>query len=166
MTEQPNDRGVVYAAYPCFKATRAFRDLDHDDAAREVEDLVKGWEGVSVRGVYSTVGFRADTDLMLWLVASSPDALQDAVVAFGRTRAGRELDVSWSFMGAVQDLAGVAEIANQPPILGACLPPDGNRLQLVRAVVAYGTAHPPVLREPAGVLALLALRDAFPCRKD
>jgi len=72
----------------------------------------------------------------------------------------------WSFMGAVQDLAGVAEIANQPPILGACLPPDGNRLQLVRAVVAYGTSHPPVLREPAGVLALLALRDAFPCRKD
>ncbi|WP_288586810.1 Rap1a/Tai family immunity protein [uncultured Methylobacterium sp.] len=72
----------------------------------------------------------------------------------------------WSFMGAVQDLAGVADTANQPPILGTCLPPDGNRLQLVRAVVAYGAAHPPALREPAGVLALLALRDAFPCRKD
>ncbi len=69
-------------------------------------------------------------------------------------------------MGAVQDLAGVADTANQPPILGTCLPPDGNRLQLVRAVVAYGAAHPPALREPAGVLALLALRDAFPCRKD
>ncbi|GJD60812.1 hypothetical protein MPEAHAMD_0951 [Methylobacterium frigidaeris] len=72
----------------------------------------------------------------------------------------------WAFMGAVQDLAGVADTANQPPILGACLPLDGNRLQLVRAVVAYGAAHPPALREKAGVLALLALRDAFPCRKD
>lgn len=72
----------------------------------------------------------------------------------------------WAFMAAVQDLAGVADTANQPPILGTCLPPDGNRLQLVQAVVKYGTAHPPALREPAGVLALLALRDAFPCRKD
>jgi hypothetical protein len=72
----------------------------------------------------------------------------------------------WAFMSAVQDLVGVAETANQPPILGACLPPTGNRLQLVRAVVTYGTAHPPALREKAGVLALLALRDAFPCRKD
>ncbi|MGE7412889.1 Rap1a/Tai family immunity protein [Methylobacterium tarhaniae] len=72
----------------------------------------------------------------------------------------------WAFMGAVQDLAGVADSANQPPLLGACLPPDGNRLQLVRAVVAYGGAHPPALREKAGVLALLALRDAFPCRKE
>ncbi|WP_245238686.1 Rap1a/Tai family immunity protein [Methylobacterium platani] len=72
----------------------------------------------------------------------------------------------WAFMAAMQDLVGVAEVANQPPILGACLPPDGNRLQLVRAVVAYGGAHPPALREKAGVLALLALRDAFPCRKE
>jgi hypothetical protein len=72
----------------------------------------------------------------------------------------------WAFMAAVQDLAGVADGAGQPPILGACLPPDGNRLQLVRAVVAYGAAHPPALRENAGVLALLALRDAFPCRKE
>ncbi|TNC13774.1 hypothetical protein FF100_11755 [Methylobacterium terricola] len=71
----------------------------------------------------------------------------------------------WAFMAAVQDLAGVADAANQPPILGACLPADGNRLQLVRAVVAYGGAHPNALRENAGVLALLALRDAFPCRK-
>ncbi|NGM34890.1 hypothetical protein G4G93_13310 [Methylobacterium sp. DB0501] len=71
----------------------------------------------------------------------------------------------WAFMAAVQDLAGVADSPNQPPILGACLPADGNRLQLVRAVVAYGGAHPPALRENAGVLALLALRDAFPCRK-
>ncbi|TGD95299.1 hypothetical protein EU555_28850 [Methylobacterium nonmethylotrophicum] len=72
----------------------------------------------------------------------------------------------WAFMAAVQDLAGVADTANQPPLLGTCLPADGNRLQLVRAVVDYGAAHPPALREKAGVLALLALRDKFPCRKE
>jgi chlorite dismutase len=56
---------TVYALYVCFKATRGFRDLDLDDAAQEVENLFKEWDhSVTVRGVYSTVGFRADTDLM------------------------------------------------------------------------------------------------------
>jgi peroxiredoxin len=94
---------TVYARYSCFKATRAFRDLDLYDAAQEIEKLVQGWIGeVTVRGVYSTVGFRADTDLLLWLVGPSPDTVQDAIVGFRRTRAGRELEVTWSFMGVVK----------------------------------------------------------------
>jgi chlorite dismutase len=52
--------------------------------------------------VYSTVGFRADTDLLLWLLGPSPDALQDAVVALGRTEAGRRLTTSWTFMGVTK----------------------------------------------------------------
>lgn len=102
------------------------------------------------------------------LVAQCKSLLRGAKVRGGEVefRQDPETVGCWAFMGAVQDLAGVADTANQPPILGACLPPDGNRLQLVRAVVAYGAAHPPALRENAGVLALLALRDAFPCRKD
>jgi chlorite dismutase len=94
---------TIYALYPCFKATRELRGLDADDAAREVEELFKAWEGsVAVRGVYSTAGFRADTDLMLWLLGPSPDAVQDALVAFGRTEAGRRLDLSWVFMGVTK----------------------------------------------------------------
>jgi peroxiredoxin len=94
---------TVYALYACLKATRGFRDLDPDDAAQEVENLIKEWDGaVIVRGVYSTVGFRADTDLMLWFVGPTPDAVQDALVAFRRTRAGRELDLVWTFMGVVK----------------------------------------------------------------
>ena len=42
---------TVYALYTCFKATRAFRELDPDNAAQEVENLIKGWNGeVAVRG--------------------------------------------------------------------------------------------------------------------
>jgi len=94
---------TVYALYPVFKARDAFRDLELDDASAEVEELFAGWEGrVTVRGVYSTVGFRADSDLMLWLVGSTPDDVQDALVAFGRTRVGRALDRTWAFMGVVK----------------------------------------------------------------
>ena len=103
---------TIYAMYPCFKAGRGFHDLAVDDAAHEVEDLIEEWDGtVSVRGVYSTIGFRADTDLMLWLVGPSPDVLQDALVAFGRTRAGRELEISWTFMGVVKPAEFTADHA-------------------------------------------------------
>ena len=89
-----------------------FRDLDADDAVREIEETFKGWDGtVAVRGVYSTAGFRADSDLMLWLVGPSADALQDALVAFGRTRAGRELETSWTFMGVVKPAEFTADHA-------------------------------------------------------
>jgi peroxiredoxin len=161
MTGNANEAGVVYASYPCFSATPAFREIDHDDAAREVEELVKGWEGVSVRGVYSTVGFRADTDLMLWLVASSPDALQDALVAFGRTQAGRELDRSWTFMGAVKPAEFTADhapafVKGEPPKRYLCaypfvrtpewylLPPE-ERASLLREHGEIGREFPDVL---------------------
>jgi chlorite dismutase len=103
---------TVYALYPCFKATPAFRELDTDDAAQEVENLFKEWDrSVSVRGVYSTRGFRADTDLLLWLVGPTPDAVQDALVAFGRTEAGRRLEISWTFMGVVKPAEFTADHA-------------------------------------------------------
>jgi hydrogen peroxide-dependent heme synthase len=98
--------GTLYALYPCFKSSSAFRELDVDDAAQEVENLFKERTDLTVRGVYSTAGFRADTDLMLWFIGPSPDSVQDALVAFGRTQAGRRLDLSWSFMGVVKH-AGV-----------------------------------------------------------
>jgi hydrogen peroxide-dependent heme synthase len=96
----------IYVLYPVFMATDDFRSLDSDElgeVTQEVENLYKDWEGrVDVRGTYSTVGFRADADLMLWLVGSSPQAVQDFLVAFRRTLAGRLLDLTWTFMGTVK----------------------------------------------------------------
>jgi len=112
---------TVYALYPVFKAGESFPLLDVDDAAQEVENLFKEWsDGVMVRGVYSTVGFRADADLMLWLVGPSPGSVQDALVAFGRTQAGRALDLVWSFMGVVKPAEFTADhapafVKGEPP---------------------------------------------------
>jgi hydrogen peroxide-dependent heme synthase len=102
---------TLYALYPCFKASPGFRELDADDAAQEVENLFKEWTDVTVRGVYSTAGFRADTDLMLWFIGPSPDSVQDALVAFGRTEAGRRLALSWTFMGVVKPAEFTADHA-------------------------------------------------------
>ena len=100
MSENQNE--TVYAFYPVFAADPEI-ELDPDDAAQEVENLFKELsESVAVRGVYSTVGFRPDADLMLWLVTPTPDAAQDALVRFRRTSLGRELELTWSFIGVVK----------------------------------------------------------------
>ncbi|MEX1265153.1 MAG: hydrogen peroxide-dependent heme synthase [Actinomycetota bacterium] len=112
MTDQSTDTtattDTIYTLYPVFLASPDLRDElagadDLRDAVQEVENLYKAWEGrVDVRGTYSTVGFRADADLMLWLVGRSPQDLQRFLVEYRRTRAGRLMDLSWTFMGAVK----------------------------------------------------------------
>jgi hydrogen peroxide-dependent heme synthase len=122
----------IYVLYPVFMATDDFRSLDSEELAevtQEVENLYKDWEGrVDVRGTYSTVGFRADADLMLWLVGSSPQAVQDFLVAFRRTLAGRLLDLTWTFMGTVKPAEftpdhAPAFVKGTPPKNFACVYP-------------------------------------------
>lgn len=99
---------TIYALYPVFVADPTLREAlaDPEDRARavgEIEELYASWKGeVEVRGTYSTVGFRPDADLMLWLVGPSADAVQRALVEFRRTEIGGFLDLSWTFMGVVK----------------------------------------------------------------
>ena len=97
---------VTYAYFPVFRATPELGgrpSSDVDAIAHEAEILFKEWsDRVTVRGAYSTVGFRPDADLMLWWVGSSADDLQDLLIAFRRTPLGRRLDLTWAFMGLVR----------------------------------------------------------------
>ncbi len=132
MSNMSDTTDSIYASYPVFMATDDFRSLDSDELAevtQEVENLYKDWEGrVDVRGTYSTVGFRADADLMLWLVGSSPQDVQDFLVAFRRTLAGRLLDLTWTFMGTVKPAEftpdhAPAFVKGTPPKAFACVYP-------------------------------------------
>jgi peroxiredoxin len=123
---------TIYALYPVFVASEQFRDLDADevgDAAQEVENLYKAWDGrVEVRGTYSTVGFRADADLMLWVTGPTPDDVQRFLVELRRTAAGRLMDLSWSFMGAVKPAEftpdhSPAFVRGEPPKKYLCVYP-------------------------------------------
>ena len=89
---------TIYALYPVFAASQELRaELFEDDAlgnaADEIETLFKEWAGrVDVRGSYSTVGFRADADLVLWLTADhagGPPAVRRRVPQDARRRPPR-----------------------------------------------------------------------------
>jgi hydrogen peroxide-dependent heme synthase len=106
MSETSDTTGTIYTLYPAFRARDGFRDLSADalsDVVQEVENLYKSFDGrVEVRGTYSTVAFRRDTDLLLWLVGAAPEDLQSFLAEFRRTQAGRLTDIAWTFMGAVK----------------------------------------------------------------
>jgi hydrogen peroxide-dependent heme synthase len=97
---------VKYAYYPVFTGTPELGDRpasDIEQLAHEAEILFKEWaDRVTVRGTYSTVGFRPDADLMMWWVGSSPEDVQDLMVAFGRTALGKRLELAWAFLGVVR----------------------------------------------------------------
>jgi chlorite dismutase len=97
MTEPPN----AYTLYGAFAAANGDRRLAEDErsgAAAEAWDALQS-TGAALRGAYTITGYRHDADLLLWLVGPTPDGLQDALIAFRRTRLARALDPFWSAIG-------------------------------------------------------------------
>ncbi|HEY1330291.1 MAG TPA: hydrogen peroxide-dependent heme synthase [Actinomycetota bacterium] len=156
---------VIYAHYPVFRSTpelRAMPDADRTQACHDADVLLKEWEDrVTVRGAYSTAGFRADADLMMWWVARSPADVQDLLVAFRRTELGRRLELTWAFMGAVRPAEFTADhapafVKGDAPRTYLCvypfvrtpewylLPPD-ERGRLLRDHGVIGREYPDVL---------------------
>lgn len=55
--------------------------------------------GVEILGFYDVSGFRAEDDLMLWLAAEDPEALQRGLREFERSLVGTWLHREWSSVG-------------------------------------------------------------------
>jgi chlorite dismutase len=125
---------TVYALYAVFMGSDDLREEladpdDRRDAVQEIENLYKSWEGtITVRGTYSTVGFRPDADLMIWLFGPTPQDVQRALVEFRRTRVGRLTDLTWTFMGVVKPAEFTADhapafVKGTPPETFLCVYP-------------------------------------------
>jgi len=156
---------LTYAYYPVFRGSADLRDRptgDIDQIAHEAEILVKEWsERVAVRGVYSTVGFRPDADLMMWWVSHSVDDLQDLLVEFRRGALGRRLELTWAFMGVVRPAEFAKDhvpafVRGEPPRKYLCvypyvrttewyLLPAEERAALLREHGEFGREYPDVL---------------------
>jgi hydrogen peroxide-dependent heme synthase len=97
---------AVYAYYPVFRATQNLRERDpsffvhQSDEVQAVFD--KFADRVTLRGTYLATGFRPDTDLLFWWVASSADDHQDLLVELRRTPLGRGLDLTHAFLGVTR----------------------------------------------------------------
>src|SRR4051812_44971428 len=95
---------TLYAAFAAAGGERAVPADERGGAAAEAEDALASADA-SVRGVYSVTGYRADADLMLWLVGPTADGLQDALVAFRRSPLRLGPEPVWVTMRADREAA-------------------------------------------------------------
>ncbi len=96
MTELTSD--AYYAYYPVFKRTAPL-----SGSAEEIERLFEKFaDRVTVRGTYLTTGFRPDTDVMFFWVATSAEDAQELLVELVRTEIGRNLQLTHAFLGVVR----------------------------------------------------------------
>jgi chlorite dismutase len=56
-------------------------------------------EGLGIRGVYSTIGFRADVDLIIWAVGADAERIQDLATRIRRTKLGAALEMKQAYIG-------------------------------------------------------------------
>jgi len=93
----PEPEQETFVAYCAFSAgPPATEPADPDQLAAGAEEALAA---VTVRGAYDLTGFRAEADLMLWLVADDPAVLQDSIGAFRRSELGATLGLWWSAIG-------------------------------------------------------------------
>src|SRR5580658_244139 len=95
MSEQAD--GPSYALYASFAAdpARSLGPQQRVHAAASAESSLAESQA-TLRGAYTVSGYRADADMMLWLVGPSADAVQNALISFRRTALGHMLRPVWS----------------------------------------------------------------------
>jgi hydrogen peroxide-dependent heme synthase len=163
------DSAPRYALYAAFRAA----DDGVPDAARaaaaEAQSALES-TGATVRGAYTVTGYRAEADLLIWLVGPSADVLQDALVAFRRTALGRTLQVFWSAIGVHREAEFSKEhtpafMRAEPPRGYVCvypfvrshewyLLPASERAQMLAEHGRMGHEHPEVLANTVSAFAL------------
>ena len=82
----------------------AWRRLATEERCQSAAELAAAVDATSsvTTHTYSTVGLRAGTDLLLWSLASSLDALEEKAASVLRSGMGRWMNVSESFLGIIQ----------------------------------------------------------------
>jgi chlorite dismutase len=89
----------AFVAYCAFRARGPAEDADPAPASELAAEAGVALAPVTLRGAYDLTGFRAEADLLLWLIAADPVALQDAIAGFRRAELGTMLDPWWSAIG-------------------------------------------------------------------
>jgi hydrogen peroxide-dependent heme synthase len=159
----------LYALYAGFHADGRLPDAERPAAAAEAQAALES-TGATVRGTYTVTGYRADVDILLWLVGTSADALQDALVRFRRTPLGRTLRVFWSGIGVHREAEFSKEhtpafLRGEPPRGYVCvypfvrshewyLLPPAERAQMLAEHGRMGHEHSEVLANTVSAFAL------------
>ena len=180
MTTEP--AGPTYTLYASFAAdpARALPDEERPRAAAAAQAALES-TGATLRGAYTVTGYRADADILLWLVGQTADEVQDALIAFRAGMLGRSLLPTWSAIGVHREAEFAkshtpAFMRGEQPRRYVCvypyvrslewyLLPEAERATMLREHGEMGRSRPEVL---ANTISAFALGDyewllAFEC---
>lgn len=134
MSATDQDQGDrQYCAYVSFAwADRAGGEVSPDAATDLLARIERS--GVALRGTYGTSVFRADCDLLFWMLADSTDKLDEATRAIRTSGLGPALEPFWNAVGvhlpAEFNASHVpAFVAGDPPGDYICLYPFVRSLE-------------------------------------
>ncbi len=134
MEAKPQPQFVSFSFY---KLDPAFRRLDRaskQSGKEEFASVVREYDGQLIVRSYSTVGLRADAELLLWRIASNLDLLQDMQARLFATELGRYLSLTHSFLAVTRRSIYVEH--HQHP--GS----EGSRIKLVPSGAKYLFVYP------------------------
>lgn len=95
------NESINFTMYAVFREVRQSPGYEENEAKSRAKDLlqqIEAIESLTVRGWYDVSGFRADADLLVWLHATSTDALQRAYRTIYEGTESR-LEPVWSNIG-------------------------------------------------------------------
>lgn len=106
-TQNPENAGaetIRYNAYSVYRKIGGLADdgiVTGEQVIEDLEKTVASFAGadVEVLGFYDVSGFRAEADVMLWLAAERPEAIQEALRLFENSIAGTFLEKEWQAFG-------------------------------------------------------------------
>jgi peroxiredoxin len=99
VSTQQQPTGPTYALYASFAAHSPLgAAAARDELAAQAQAALESTPA-RLRGAYTVTGYRADADMLLWLVGHTADDVQGALLAFRHTELGRLLRPAWSAIG-------------------------------------------------------------------
>ncbi len=88
---------VRFAFYKIDPQWRRLPEKEQADQKKELVEVIRGFNRLMLLRPYSTMGTRADTELMLWQIAENPQVFQELATAIMRTRMGGYMEIVYSY---------------------------------------------------------------------
>ena len=95
LTKRQYVRFAFYTIDPVWRRLPPEEQIEHK---RELLDVIRSFNRRMLLRPYSTMGTRADAEIMLWQIAESPDVFQDLAKAIMKTRMGGYLNLAYSYL--------------------------------------------------------------------
>ncbi|MEM6284976.1 MAG: chlorite dismutase family protein [Chloroflexota bacterium] len=104
-----------YVRFAFYKLDSSWRRLPPEKQAehkQELYDVIEGFNRRMLLRPYSTMGTRADAEILLWQIAESPLPFQELAAAIMRTRMGSYMEMTYSYFS--QTKRSIYEIRDNP----------------------------------------------------